>query len=63
MHQNEKEERMTKIKLLGATAVLSSVLLAGPAMAQNVISHPDHSAQSNYCATREPGNPYSKEED
>lgn len=54
---------MTKIKLLGTTAVLSSVLLAGPAMAQYVISHPGQNARSNYCATREPGNPYSKEED
>jgi hypothetical protein len=61
-HQNEKEERMTKIKLLGATAVLSLVLV-GPCLAQHAIARPDHNARSNYCATREPGNPYSKEED
>jgi hypothetical protein len=63
VHQNAKEERMTKIKLLGATAALSAVLLAGPTMAQDVRSRPDHNTQSNYCANREPGNPYNKEED
>jgi len=46
-----------KLRILGAAVVLSS--LAGPAMAKHVISSPGHYAQSNYCATREPGNPYS----
>jgi hypothetical protein len=32
---------MTKLKLLGAAVVLSSVL-AGPAMAQRAISYPGH---------------------
>jgi len=52
---------MTRIKMIGAVIVLSSVI-AGPAMAQHVISHPGY-AQSNYCATLEPGNPYSEQYD
>jgi hypothetical protein len=55
--QNEMEERMTKFRLIGAAAVLFSVL-TGPAMAQHV--HPGYYAQSVFCATREAGNPYSK---
>ena len=49
---------MAKFKLLGAAVALSS-LLAGPAMARHVIAHPGHYARSTYCATIEPGNPYS----
>ncbi len=49
---------MTKFRLIGVAAVLSSVL-AGPAMARHVIS-PGHPAQSIFCATRESGNPHSK---
>jgi hypothetical protein len=44
-----------KYKLIVAAAVLASVV-AGPAMARRVIAHP---ARSTYCATIEPGNPYS----
>jgi hypothetical protein len=55
---NQKEERMTKFRLIGVAAVLSSVL-AAPAMARHVIAHPGHYALSTYCATIEPGNPYS----
>ena len=50
---------MTKFTLIGAAAVLSSVL-AGPAMAQHVTAQPGHYARSTYCATIEPGNPYSR---
>jgi hypothetical protein len=50
---------MTNFRLIGAAAVLSSVL-AGPAMARHVISGPGHPAQSIFCATREAGNPHSK---
>ena len=57
-YRNRKEERMTKFRMIGAAAVLSSVL-AGPAMAKQVIAHPVHQAESTYCATIEPGNPYS----
>ena len=49
---------MTKFKLISAAAALSC-LLASPAMARPVIAHPDHYARSIYCATIEPGNPYS----
>jgi hypothetical protein len=61
-YQNEKEERMTKFSLIGAAAVLSSVL-AGPAMAQHVISNPGYYAWSTYCATRDPGNPFNERYD
>ena len=50
---------MTKFRLMGATAVVFSVL-AGPAMARHVSSSPGHPAQSLFCATREAGNPHSK---
>ena len=59
--QNEQEKPMTRIKLIGAAIVLSS-MIAGPAMAQRSMSHPNY-AQSNYCATLEPGNPYSEQYD
>jgi hypothetical protein len=49
---------MTRFKLIGAAAVLS--VLAGPAMAQGMMTHPVHHTMSTYCATIEPGNPYSK---
>jgi hypothetical protein len=50
---------MTKFRLVGAAAILCSVL-AGPAMARQVISSPGHLAQSIFCATRDAGNPHSK---
>jgi len=56
--RNQKEKRMTKFRVLGAAAILSTVL-AGPAMARQVIAHPVHNGLSTYCATIEPGNPYS----
>lgn len=56
VHQNELEERMMKLTLIGAAAVLCSVL-AGPATARHATVHP---AQSVYCATREAGNPHTK---
>jgi len=48
---------MTKFKLIGAATVLSTLLI-GPAMAKHAV-HPSRYAQSTYCATIEPGNPYS----
>ena len=53
---------MTKFGLIGAAAVLSSMLV-GPAMAKHVIAHPGNYAESSYCTTIEPGNPYSKDQD
>jgi hypothetical protein len=47
-----------KLNILGAAVALA--LAAGPAMAKQVISSQGHYAQSIYCATREPGNPFSK---
>jgi hypothetical protein len=49
---------MTEFRMICAAVVLSTVL-AGPAMAKQVIAHPVHQAESTYCATIEPGNPYS----
>jgi hypothetical protein len=49
---------MMKRKILGAAVGLA--LAAGPAMAEHAASSRGQYAQSIYCATREPGNPYSK---
>jgi hypothetical protein len=57
---NQKEERMTNLKLIGAAAVLSS-MLAGPALAQHHITN--SRGISLYCATKDPGNPYNEQED
>jgi hypothetical protein len=52
---------MTNLKLLGAAAVILSSALAGPAMAQHVVSHPglckQHYPNAN-CTNFGPGNPY-----
>ena len=56
------EKLMTKLTLLGAAAVLSS-LLAGPAMAQHMAVQPDYYAQTGTCPGHEAGNPYTKEQD
>jgi hypothetical protein len=50
---------MKNVRLVCVAAVLFSVL-AGPALARQAISSPSRSAQSIFCATREPGNPHSK---
>jgi hypothetical protein len=49
---------MTNLRLIGAAAVLSTVLV-GPAMARRVVVPPVQQTESTYCATIEPGNPYS----
>jgi hypothetical protein len=51
---------MTKSRILAAAAVLASTL-AGPAMAQEVISNPGYCAQfypNANCQNKGPGNPY-----
>jgi hypothetical protein len=53
---------MTKLTLLGAAVVIVYSALAGPAIAQHRVSHPLY-AQGDWCPNREPGNPYTKEED
>jgi hypothetical protein len=49
---------MTDLRLIGAAAVISTVLV-GPAMAGRAVTHPIQQNESTYCATIEPGNPYS----
>jgi hypothetical protein len=46
------------LRLIGAATVLSTALV-GPAIARHVAVHPVQKAESTYCATIEPGNPYS----
>ena len=53
---------MTRFTLIGAVAVLSTALV-GPAMARHVGAHQVRQVESNYCATLEPGNPYSQAND
>ena len=51
---------MTKAKLFAAAAILASAI-AGPAMAQEVISNPGYCAQfypNANCQNKGPGNPY-----
>jgi hypothetical protein len=51
---------MTRLKILGATAILASALTA-PAMAQQVIYNPGYCAQfypNANCQNKGPGNPY-----
>ena len=52
---------MTKFRVIGVATVISSVL-AGPAMARDVIFTPGYyyPAESLFCATRQAGNPHSK---
>jgi hypothetical protein len=49
---------MTNLRLIVTAAVLSTMLV-GPAMARQVVAHPVQQTKSTYCATIEPGNPYS----
>jgi hypothetical protein len=57
----EWRENMTKLKLLGAAALLLTSALAGPAMAQQAISHPAN-CEARYpnanCRNLGPGKPY-----
>jgi hypothetical protein len=55
------EKYMTKAGLLGAAAMVVCSALAGPAMAQQVISNPGYCAQfypNANCQNKGPGNPY-----
>jgi hypothetical protein len=52
---------MTKLKLLGAAALVASAALASPVMAQQVITNPGRCAQfypDANCQNLGPGNPY-----
>jgi hypothetical protein len=58
---DKSEKRMTKLRLLGAAALVLSSALAGPAMAQQVIYNPGYCAQfypNANCQNKGPGNPY-----
>jgi hypothetical protein len=55
------EQPMTKLGLFGAAAVVLSSALAGPVMAQQVISNPGYCAQfypNANCQNKGPNNPY-----
>jgi hypothetical protein len=52
---NRTKERVMKLQIMGAAMVLA--LAAGPAMARHVYAHPGRT--STYCATIQPGNPFS----
>src|SRR6201995_4328383 len=54
-----REDHMTKFGLLGATAVLLSVL-ASPATARHLVSTPAHPGQSLFWAPSAGGKPQSK---
>jgi hypothetical protein len=49
---------MTNLRLIGVAAATSAVL-AGPVMARHLVAHQARQNESTYCATIEPGNPYS----
>jgi hypothetical protein len=54
------EKHMTRFGLLGAAALVSTAL-AGPAMAQQVVTNPGYCAQfypNANCQNKGPGNPY-----
>jgi hypothetical protein len=54
---------MIKFALLGVAVVATCAVLAGPAFAQHKATHTDIYAEGGWCANREPGNPFTKEED
>ncbi len=56
---------MTKLTLLGAAVIVAVFTLAGPATsAPHRLAQTVNPATGNsWCPNREPGNPYSKEED
>jgi len=54
--KSERKERLMSLKIFTAVAVLA--LTAGPAMARPAAG-PIHPGKSLYCATIQPGNPFS----
>ena len=56
---------MTRLALLGAAVVASYATLAGPVLAQHrtAAAAVNAATAGDWCAGREPGNPYTKEED
>ena len=56
---------MSRLALLGAAVVASYATLAVPAVAQHRAAAPavNVATEGDWCPGREPGNPYTKEED
>jgi hypothetical protein len=55
---------MTKLSLIGVTAVATYAALVAPSYAQNRLSHVANSyARAGTCAGYDAGNPYNKETD
>ena len=56
---------MTKLTLLGAAVIVASATLVAPAIAQHRVAYPAYNpaTEGGWCPNREPGNPYTKEED
>jgi hypothetical protein len=59
---NGKENSMTKFAILGA-AVVSSLALAEPAIAQHSVANPSYIVETGVCPGHEAGNPYTERED
>ena len=55
---------MTKLTVLGAAIILATSTLAAPATAQHrAPQYVNPQTEGAWCPNREPGNPYTKEED
>ena len=54
---------MTRLALFGAAVVASYAMLAGPALAQHRPAHANAYTHGDWCAGREPGNPFARDED
>jgi len=55
---------MTKLTLLGAAVIVATSALAVPATAQHrVVPTVNPYTEGDWCPGREPGNPYTKEQD
>jgi hypothetical protein len=55
---------MTKLTLLGAAVIVAISTLAVPAMAKHRVTHAVNPyTEGDWCPGREPGNPFTKEED
>jgi len=54
---------MTKLTFLSAVVIAAIPTLAGPVAAQQKVLHSAQVYAQGWCPNREPGNPYTKEED
>jgi hypothetical protein len=59
-----KENSMTKLTLLGAAVIVVTYTLSSPATAQHRVAPAVNPyTAGDWCPGREPGNPYTKDED